>query len=42
MKIIERVTRILEKKSLTTHEETQSLVAFFFAAKVVYLGQGFV
>ena len=42
IKAIVGVARLLEKKSLTTYEELQSLIGFFFfAAKVVYLGQAF-
>ena len=41
-KAIEGVTKILEKKSSTTHEELQSLVGLLsFAAKVIYLGRAF-
>ena len=41
-KAIEGVTKFLEKKSSTTHEELQSLVGLLsFVAKVIYPGRTF-
>ena len=41
-KAIEEVTKILKKKSSTTHKELQSLVNFLsFISKVIYLSQSY-